>query len=385
MDRLILSLTVVSFAVHSYSNAFFFLAPYLSLKGFTAASAGLLVGAFYAAGTAIRPAGSWLAERLGMRRCMMASSVLCFACALALCFNQSSFSWFMGVRIVMGAAYSVFLVALTTYQALVIEESKRGLGFVLISLGCLVPMFTVVPLTDYLIRSGLERFYMLLPVMAAALSFFLALKLKPAACLKSFSGAEGMEWGTYKDLFRETPAGKIIFSCFFFSLCDASIVFIGIVIMEKNLVPSWFIFSLSVGALLIRTLGRHIFNRYRRTVFAGPSFLLMGLCLMGLSFASTPAGLVFWGVFYGLGMGFGYPAHLAFTGDLAPPGLRAKASALVHFSLDLSWFVLPVYMGFGCTLLGTIAAFRVFAALCIVTAVITTIMWLPGRGGGRLF
>lgn len=385
MDRLILSLMITSFAIYSYSNAFFFLAPYLSLKGFTAASAGLLVGAFYAAGTAIRPAGGWLTERLGMRKSMIGSSAVCFFCALALQFYQGSFAWIMGVRTVMGVAYSIFLVALTTYQALVLEESRRGLGFVLISLGCLVPMFTIVPLTDYFIRKGLEQFYMLLPIVAAALSFFLALRLKPAARHTPFGTEEAAEWGTYRDLFRETPAGKMVFSCFFFSLCDASIVFVGIVIMEKNLVPSWFIFSLSSGALMIRTLGRNFFNRYRRTVFAGPSFLLMALCLMGLSFASTAGELVLWGVFYGMGMGFGYPSHLAFTGDLAPPRLRAKASALVHFSMDLSWFILPVYMGFGCTLLGTVSAFRLFAALCIVTAVMTTVMWLPGRSGGRLF
>lgn len=385
MDRNILSLMIISFAIYSYSNAFFFLAPYLSVKGFTAASAGVLVGAFYGAATAVRPAGGWLAERLGMRRCMTGSSALCFLCALALQLGQGSFAWFVGVRAVMGAAYSVFLVALTTYQALSIEESRRGLGFVLISLGCLIPMFTVVPLTDYLIRSGHERFYMIIPLAAAVLSFLLALMLKPADRNGASGASGGMEWGTYGDLVREAPVGKIIFSCFFFSLCDASIVFIGIMLMGKNLVPSWFIFSLSGGALMIRTLGRNFFNRYRRTVFAGPSFLLMALSLMGLSFASAPGELVFWGIFYGMGMGFGYPAHLAFTGDLAPPRLRAKASALVHFSMDLSWFILPVYMGFGCTLLGTVTAFRLFAGVCIVTAVMTTVMWLPGRPEGRLF
>lgn len=385
MDRLILSLTITSFAIYSYSNAFFFLAPYLSLKGFTVASAGMMVGAFYAAGTAIRPVGGWLTERAGMRKSMIGSSAVCFFCALALQFYQGSFAWFIGVRVVMGVAYSIFLVALTTYQALVLEESRRGLGFVLISLGCLVPMFTIVPLTDYFIRNGLERFYMLFPIASAALSFFLALRLKPAGRRYSAGTEEIAEWGTYRDLFRETPAGKIIFSCFFFSLCDASIVFIGIVIMEKDLIPSWFIFSLSGGALMIRTLGRNLFNRYRRTVFAGPSFLLMALCLMGLSFATTAGELVLWGIFYGMGMGFGYPAHLALTGDLAPPRLRAKASALVHFSLDLSWFILPVYMGFGCTLLGTVTAFRLFAAICIITAVMTILMWMPGRSEGRLF
>ena len=379
MDRLIVSLLVINFAIYSYSNAFFFLAPYLAVRGYTAASAGILVGAFYAATTAVRPVGSWITERMGVRKCMIWSSAACIACALALQAYQGTFAWFVGVRVVMGFAYSIFMVALTTYQALAIEESKRGLGFSLVSVGSLIPMFTVVPLTDYLVRSGLDQYFMLLPLAAAALSFSLAVRLHPAVSHESTGQGKPMEWGTYADLFRESPAGKIIFSCFFFGLCDASIVFIGTMLMEKSLVPSWFLFSLGVGALFVRTAGRNIFNRYQRTVFAGPSFLVMALCLLGLSFARTSLGLVLWGFFYGMGMGYGYPAHLALTADLAAPRLRAKASALVHFSMDLSWFILPLYMGFGCTLFGTQQAFRLFAIICIITAGMTTVMWLPKK------
>lgn len=379
MDRLIFSLLIVNFAIYSYSNAFFFLAPLLTAKGFTAPAAGILVGAFYAAGTAARPLGGWFTEKFGVRKSMIWSAGACFVCAAALQVYQGSFGWFALVRVAMGGAYSVFMVALTTFQALAMDESKRGLGFVLISLGCLVPMFTVVPLTDFLVRHGLYAYFMVVPMGAAALSFSLALRLNPVSPRQGSSDEAPTEWGSYRDLFRESPAGKILFACFFFGLCDASIVFIGPVLMEKSLVPSWFIFSLAVGALFTRTAGRHIFNRYCRTVFSGPSFLIMSLCLLGLSFAASSLELVAWGFVYGMGMGYGYPAHLALTADLAAPRLRAKASALVHFSMDLSWFILPLYMGYGCDFFGTLTAFRLFVSLCVVTALMTTIMWLPQR------
>lgn len=377
MDRLIISLMVINFAIYSYSNAFFFLAPYLTGRGYSAASAGMLVGAFYAAATAVRPIGSWITEKTGVKNSMIFSSAICLACTAALYCNQDSFAWFLAVRIVSGLAFSVFMVALTTYQALSIEESRRGLVFSLVSVGSLIPMFTVVPLTDFLVRNGQGQFYLLLPVAASALSLSLALRLHPEGNPEILKGEKPLKWGSYGDLFRETPAGKILFSCFFFGLCDASIVFIGNLLIEQNLVPSWFIFSLGAGAFFVRTAGRNIFNRHQRTAFAGPSFLLMALCLLGLSFATTPMGLIFWGFFYGIGMGYGYPAHLALTADLAPPGLRAKASALVHFSMDLSWFLLPLYMGFGCTWLGTLRAFRLFALFCTVTALAVIVMWLP--------
>ncbi len=377
MDRLIVSLIIINIAIYSYSNAFFFLAPYLAVRGYSAASAGILVGAFYAATTAVRPLGGWITEHAGVRRSMIFSALLCLVCALALQLYEGPFLWFVGVRVVMGVGYSIFMVALTTYQALSVAESKRGLAFVLVSVGSLVPMFTVVPLTDYLVRNDLGQFYYLLPIAAAAVSLFLALRLRPAKNPHPSADGSPMKWGSYGDLFRDTPAGKIIFSCFFFGLCDSSIVFVGNVFLERNLVPSWFIFSLGGGALIIRIAGRNFFNRYSRTAFAGPSFLLMALCLLGVSAAESPASLVAWGFFYGLGMGFAYPAHLAFTADLAAPPLRAKASALVHFSMDLSWFLLPLYMGFGSSLFGTQTAFRLFALLCIAAAGMVTWMWLP--------
>ncbi len=378
MDRLIVSLMIINFAIHSYSNTFFFLAPYLNTQGYSAASAGVLVSVFYAATTAVRPLGSWITERLGIRGSMIFSSLLCLGCAAVLQIYQGSFSYFVTLRIVMGLGFSVFMVALTTYQALAVEEAKRGLAFALVAIGSIVPMFTVVPLTDFLIRNNLGRIYLLIPVAASALAFMLALRLRTERA--SVSGdISSMEWGSYRDLFRETPAWKMLCSCFFFGLCDSSIVFIGSLLLERSLVPSWFVFAMAGGALFVRTAGRNLFNRYPRTVFAGPSFVLMAACLIWLSFVGSRTGMLLSGFFYGIGVGYSYPAHLALTADLAPARLRAKASALVHFSMDLSWFLLPLYMGFGSTILGTLTAFRLFALFCLVTAVAVTAMWRPSK------
>ena len=76
MDRLILSLLIINFAIYSYSNAFFFLAPYLAGRGYSAASAGILVGVFYAATTAVRPVGSWITERIGVRKSIKVDPVV---------------------------------------------------------------------------------------------------------------------------------------------------------------------------------------------------------------------------------------------------------------------------------------------------------------------
>jgi MFS family permease len=120
-------------------------------------------------------------------------------------------------------------------------------------------------------------------------------------------------------------------SCALFGLCDASIVYLPTLALAMGLVPSSFVVANGLGALVIRIWGREFFNRYPRYVFAGPSLVVMAFFLYMSATAANNLWLFICGFFYGMGMGYGYPAHLALIGDLAPTRLRAKSSALVYF------------------------------------------------------
>jgi hypothetical protein len=74
-------------------------------------------------------------------------------------------------------------------------------------------------------------------------------------------------------------------------------------------------------------------------------------------------------------MGYGFPAHLALIGDLAPARLRAKMSALVYFCYDISWFVLPVYVGFATPRIGETGALGVLSVICAISGIGVTVMW----------
>ena len=375
MDGNIIALMTMNFAIYSYANVFFLLASFLAARGFSVESAGILVGAFYGATTLVRPVGSWMTEKLGVERSMVFSSLLCLGAALLLWLRQEPFIFLAFLRILMGVGFSVFVVALTTCQSLSLEESRRGLAFVMVSVGSLCPMLTVLPLSDLLIRTGHHRLYLFLPVAASLLCLLLV--LRPRRDMEKAARRESLplHWGTFRDLLRESPAVRMALSCFLFGLCDSAIVFVGSLFAERGLAASWFILPDAAGALLVRVLGRHIFNRLPRTSIAGPAFLLMAVSLLGISAAETKWPTAVLGFLYGLGMGFGYPAHLALTADLAAPPLRAKASALVHFFMDLSWFVLPLYMGFGSAMFGTARAFRLFALFCTGASLFVTAMW----------
>ncbi|MDR2523419.1 MAG: MFS transporter [Synergistaceae bacterium] len=376
--RLIAYLIATTWAIYSCSNVFFLFAPYLERSGFPPEDAGVLVGAFYGATTLARVLGGWAVERAGIRRAMAASAFLCLGAAL-LNFTASSFWFFLWIRLVMGCAYGVFVVALTTYQSLVIPEEIRGLAFAFITLGALSCLFTVVPLADWLLAQGHDKAFLALPVGAALLCAVLAFRLPPVT-----SDAGEQSWGTWGEFCRNSPYWRIAASCVFFGLCDASIVYIPALVLSMGLAPSSFVVANGLGALAMRTLARGFFNRHPRYVFAGPSLLIMAVFLYLTPLAEDNLELFAYGFFYGVGMGYGFPAHLALIGDLAPARLRAKSSTLVYFCYDVSFFLLPVIMGFVAPMLGKTGAFQLLGLLCIASGVGVTAMWaLFAKASGR--
>ena len=377
MRLLVLYLIGITWAIYSYSNVFFMFAPYLALKGFPSELAGILVGAFYAATTLVRPLGGWFVEHVGMRRTLIISAFICFGVAV---FNFVTVSFWplLLVRFAMGCAFGVFVVALTTYQSLVIPEEIRGMAFALITLGALACLFTVVPLADWLLSHEHPRLFLVIPLVMAMLCVVLSFRLPPLSEALRASGMK--DWGTWRELYQDTPFWRTVTSCVLFGLCDASIIYLPALALAMGLVPSSFVVANGLGALAMRILGREFFNRHPRYVFAGPSLLVMAVFLYLTTMVTDNRWLFVCGLFYGVGMGYGYPAHLALIGDLAPARLRAKSSSLVHFCYDISWFVLPLCVGFATPHIGELGAFKVLALLSIVSGLGVTAMWI-GYGG----
>ena len=211
MRLLVFYLIAITWAIFSYSNVFFLLPPYLALKGFPPETAGILVGTFYGATTLVRPLGGWIVERIGVRRTLTASAALCLAAA-AFNFVGSSFWPIMGIRFLMGCGFGIFVVALTAYQALVIPEEVRGLAFALITLGALSCLFTVVPLADWLLAHSYLNLFLTVPLVMSVLCIVLAWRLPPLS--KRLQDMGVRHWGTWGDLYRETPFWRIVASCF---------------------------------------------------------------------------------------------------------------------------------------------------------------------------
>lgn len=355
--RIILIL-LTYFSVFSYSHIFFMLPPFLRNIGFQPQCVGWIISAFYLAATVTRPSAGWFIERIGIRKTMVTAGSICFFSSLSLALTRHTPAVLYFIRLFMGAGFSVFVVATTTYQSLVIPEQIRGTAFSITSIGGVLTSFTVIPLSEFFICRGWNLPYLLMAPVAALAAICMAFFLPPVQDELSFSQQNKT---SYLMLFKETPVKFLLISCLFLGLTDASIAYVSSLALGRGLNPSIFMMAISVGAIIVRLFCTGVYRHFSRMMIAAPSFGGMGLALFGASFANSNIVIALFGLLYGAVVGYGYPTHLALIGDMIPERFRGRASSMVYFSMDISWTLLPIYIGYASALVGISWAFRGFS------------------------
>ncbi len=369
-------LIAAAFGIFAYSNVYYFLANLLGARGISPQAAGLAVSLFYVATTLFRPAGGWLVEGFGLRPALVGSSLVAFAGSVGLAIAGSNLSLVFACRVLMGIGYSAFIVAFTAYQNLFVPPERRGFAFALMTAGSMAPHLSVIPAADWLIRHGHVAAYLCLsPLMAlfcAGLGWsFGKVSLSPGATRRE-------AWGTYGDLFRLPAVRALLGSMFLLSLTDSMVLCLGALLVPQGLVPSAFLVSSAATALSVRIATLRFVDRIPRPRIAAPCFGLMAASMLVLSLARTNVGSAICGALFGLGVGMGFPAHLAMVGDMTPERLRPKATAMVWFAMDSGWAITPFLFGLLSPLFGNNAAFGSYAALMLIGALAAwRFLWRP--------
>ncbi|MDN5336890.1 MAG: hypothetical protein PWR02_1916, partial [Synergistales bacterium] len=248
------------------------------------------------------------------------------------------------------------------------------------AVGAKAPFVISQPLGEWFLHNGSYSFYIWMGPVLAVLSGFIACILRPVGT--TGGGKEQKEqWGRWTDLLRLRPLQVLLVSTVLYGLTDAAIISVTPLAMDKNLVPSAFMASFAAGALLIRILGFKILDLFPRYGTAAVVIAVNAAALFGTSFAGSNRAFAFWGFFYGLGVGVGFPLYLALIGDVAPQSLRPKATALVWFILDGCFFVTPVLMGYLTSCFGAPGAFRLLPGIIFFCApALYWFLWRPLMG-----
>jgi len=373
---LIPQLISANFGIMCFSYIYFLLPLYLEHVGISAPqTVGWILGAYYAASTLPRPFMAFIVEKLPFRSTLSAAVLLCLAGSAGLALSGSSVIFMWLCRLVMGFSFGLFLVAVTTYQTMVVPDEVRGGTFALVTVGAMAPFLVVVPTADWFLQRGHFEAYIWMGPVVALGCLALALTFRPVGDSRP-SGGE--TWGTWKELFALGPVRTLFVSAVLYGLTDAAVISISTLAMDRGLISSFFMSAFAAGAVLVRLAGFRLMDSLPRFVMAAWIFAFTSVALMLTAWATTNAMFAVCGFLYGLGIGVGFPLYLSLIGDVAPPRLRPKATAMLWFILDGCFFVTPVIMGYASTAFGVAGAFRIVPGVIFFTALPAWLfLWKP--------
>lgn len=362
------------YGINCLSNVYFVFGPFYSASGASPRSVGLFLSIFYMAMIICRPLGSWTMERLGIRRALIGSSLISAASAAGIALSLSDPSILLFFRAISGISASVFIVATIAYQSMILDARTRGIGFALFTTGSMLPMATIVPLSELLLTRGHSNYYLWLPVLVAVICLAISLKVKDI----SAKTQEKPVWGTYKDMLCCPGVKTLYVTAFLMSLADGATLCAAALAEDRGVPVSWFMISVAFAAVLIRTAGFRTMDNIPRVLLAAPAAGLMGLSLFCLSFSSSWISFVIFGLIYGIGIGAGFPTDLSIIGDLLSIEYHPKATGSLLLAIDLGWVITPLLFGFISPLFGASGAFRLIGILVLAgSAAIQYFCWMP--------
>lgn len=376
-QKLLILLFLTNFGLMGISNTYYMLAPYLRHMGVSSpAIIGWVLGMYYGANTLSRPLVGWFVERFSFRTSLLGGGLAVLVSTAGLALVGDSVPGILFWRALTGLASSLYIVALTTYQTLAVPREKLGSSFALVSAGCIAPLITFVPLSEWLLYGGNSLLYIWLPPATALFCLFLSVSfpLDEGGTLKEAKDQRG----TYGELFALPAARTLFLSSTLFSLTDAAMLSLALLASSLGLVTSAFISANAAVSIVIRLTCFRLLDHIPRMKMAG---LTLGLTSMGLilaTFARSNLGFMLCGCLFGIGMGLGFPLHLALIGDVSPPHLRAKTTSMVWFFMSVCFFVSPLLIGYLTDFIGVPGAFRSFSIpLLIAAPLIHHFLWNP--------
>lgn len=385
--RKILFLALAFFFTFGFSNVSYFLPVYYAQIGLAPANAaGWLVSAFYIASVASRPFLGSAVSLLGFKRAFYAAGVLGVCSSIGVAASGTYFIPALISRCVLGVASSLFQIGLATYQGIAFRPQERGRAFSLIMAGGLAPMMTLVPIAELFLRNNWNTLFIVFPgliCLGAALITPLIPGLdetEPAP--KRPAAAKGSYLGGFIACFRIRQLRMAFLAVFLFSVTDASAAFMGAMTAHYGLMASFFLSSNAVIGVIVRLFCARLLDRYPRGAICIFSTSVTASALFLASVSPAGGSLIALGMLYGVGMGLGFPAHLALISDVAPKRLQPQAVSLCWFLIGVAFAFVPLLAAVLTGMTNPVISFR-----AIVLPVLILTAWsyrLRRRGKSEL-
>ncbi len=377
IGKVVWAITAVYFFQASFARVYVLLPAYMAANGITdPRRIGVLVGAFYLS-TFARPFVGWFTDRAGFRTVLVWSGAVSTVAAAGMLFtNPQSTLLLITWRILAGASFSFFGVALTAYQSEAVTGEDRGAGFSVVTAVAGLPYLLVVPFCELLVERGFLKTYLLVPVLLALVtcagSFYLPQVENPAAREKAR--------GSFRPVLDNPQVWMLLFSITLFCSVDACLLSIAGLGRERGITVSGFLAATAVTSVLVRFFGRSLVDRLPRVRTAWACGVIAAVFMAVAALPAVRGGLPFvaCGALYGIFIGLGYPALLALIADVVPPEQRSRVTSLFWFFMGLAYMGMPV-------VIGTLAAvLRYWGAFLLVNLALIPLLVANGRKWEKL-
>jgi MFS family permease len=325
-----LTAAAMNFLFFTGLGGFVLLPLHLRRLGATDGQLGLTMACYSAAAIIVQPlVGAWV-DRGGRRAFLVCGAILTGAVALAFAALPDALGWFPLLRVLQGAAFSIFFVANFTVVVDLAPPDRRGEALGIFGISGLISGAVGPAFGELLVQAagfrGLFLASAALSLLAAGMAARLDLPLAPRpAAGEGLPGLlHGMTGAPWLPLTLGAAFGLgqgVMFTFFPTYALDLGIRWVGV-----------FAVAYSSAALALRvttssladTAGRRAVIIPATVLQAAATTLLAGLGLMaGLG---LPAGLflALAGGLAGAAHGFLYPALTALVMDLTPPERRGR-------------------------------------------------------------
>lgn len=377
-NKKILFLALSFYFVFAVSNVSYLLPLYYADVGYDAKTAGWLVSAFYFASVISRLFLANIITALGFRTIFIIAGVLSVGSSIGIAFAGLAFWPALLCRVTLGVGAALFQIGLATFQAVAFEKNERGSAFSLISVGGLSPMMTAVPLADWLLHRGFSNLYIFLPLLislgaaliAPAIPGLREAGIAPTNRQKTGNTLHGVIACWNQPFFKLS-----LLSMCLFTMMDASSAFMSPMTNSFGLMASYFLSSNAAIGVCCRFFGARLLDRFPRWTLSVPILLLMSSALFFATVGPTGRSLIMLGLFFGVGMGFGFPLNLALVSDSVTHELQPYAVSISWFVMGLNFALMPMLLGWLSNLTDPVVAFRSVTALVFCASCLLGLLW----------
>lgn len=368
----------------AFFSAFHLITPtlplYLHQRGMNGGAIGVMVSAFMAASLITRPLmGRW-ADLASKKRLIVVGAACFAACAPCYLLPLSDGALF-ALRLIHGAAFSLFVAAYYGYLLQVLPQARRAealsahsnVVMLALALGPMAGLWLMETVSIGLV------FWTMLALGIAALLLCLALPPEPQADpvtrLHNPVQNADVTWIHPKAL----GPGALMASVSV--LYGAVLPFAPLIGHEKGMdamAPLYLLYT--AGVIVTRSVSGALSDRYGRAAVLIPAMALSGVSVWCMAFTPTSWGLLLSALAYGLTGGAVQPSLMAMVADRLEDGERASAMATFTMFGDFG-------MALGSLIIGGLSAWTGYGGALAFPALIAlsgaTALWMSHQRQSR--